>query len=108
MTAGADDVAGSALVRYREAGHRAGTLPTSAAMPETDFDQEFVRFLLKFSDEAYLASGFHINAAGWIAWVRHVAEMGGKHVSNLDALRKLERLLDNRSTNPFRRGVREQ
>lgn len=77
-------------------------------MPDSDFDQEFVRFLLKFSDEAYLASGFHINAAGWIAWVRHVAEMGGKRVSNLEALRRLERILDNRSTNPFRRGVREQ
>lgn len=76
-------------------------------MPESTFDQELVRFLLKYSDEAYLASGFHMNAAGWIAWVQHVAEMGGKRVSSLDALRRLERILDDRKANPFRPGVRE-
>jgi hypothetical protein len=77
-------------------------------MAESTFDVEFNRLIGKFSDENYLASGFHMNAAGWIAWVRHVAEMGGRPVSNLEALRKFERLLDNRATNPFRPGVREQ
>jgi hypothetical protein len=77
-------------------------------MPDPTFDDEFVRFLLKYSDEAYLGSGFHMDASGWIAWVRHVGEMGGKPISNLEALRRLEHILDDRTRNPFRPGVRER
>lgn len=77
-------------------------------MPDSTFDQEFVRLLLKFSDEDHLAAGFHMNAAGWIAWVQHVAEMSGKRVSNLEALKRLERILDDKRANPLRPGVREQ
>ena len=75
-------------------------------MPDSDFDQEFVRFMLKFADDANLHAGFHMDAAGWIAWVKHVAEMDGRHVSNAEALRQFERLLEDRLKNPFRPGVR--
>lgn len=75
-------------------------------MPDSEFDQEFVRFILKFSDDANLGAGFHMDAAGWIAWVKHVVEMDGRQVSNIDALRRFERLLDDRLKNPFRSAVR--
>jgi hypothetical protein len=75
-------------------------------MPESEFDQEFVRFMLKFTDDANLGRGFHMDAAGWIAWVKHVGEMDGREVSNVEALQQFERILDDRLKNPFRATVR--
>src|SRR5579859_1829274 len=77
-------------------------------MTDTPFDKEFVRFLAKYSDEAYLGIGFHMDAAGWIAWIRHVGELGGKPVSALEALRRFERILDKPLANPFRPVIRRQ
>jgi hypothetical protein len=75
-------------------------------MPDPEFDQEFVRFMLKFADDANLGSGLHMDAAGWIAWIKHIAEMDGRQVSNTEALHRLERILDDRPNNPFRPAVR--
>jgi hypothetical protein len=75
-------------------------------MTENDFDQEWIRFVMKYSDDASLASGFHMDAAGWIGWVRHVLEMDGRRVSNVEALHRLEKILDDRLRNPFRSAVR--
>lgn len=75
-------------------------------MAELAFDEEWVRFLLKYSDEPSLESGFHMDAAGWVAWIKHVLEMDGRKVSNVDALRRLERIIDDRLSNPFRAAVR--